>query len=192
MKASKIHDERAQGVVEFALIVTFLMMVFLGTVDYARFLYYDTALQSAARVGAEMAINHCTNASNCPDPNSSSTPVTDNYVLWGTYCEAQPYVGLQPSWTSCDNGTASTWAPTCASVSCTSCTNDICVYPADGSRSSGSQVTVAVGYKFHPISFLLDFVFTTQQCWTSSGGASQDDPTSNGHTLCSKAVGQVY
>jgi len=48
-----------------------------------------------------------------------------------------------------------------------------------------------VGYKFHPISFLLDWVFSTQQCWTSAGGAPLDDSTSNGHTLCASSVGKV-
>lgn len=196
MKLSRIHDERAQGVIEFALIVSVLMLLFLGTVDYARFLYYNTAVTNAARVGAELAGNHCVNETICADPNTASTTVTgDNYVLWAAYCEASPYVALTPSFSSCDNsGKLASWSPSCSS-GCSgglgsSCTNDICANPA--SRSQGTQVSVTVGYKFHPIAFLLDWVFTEHQCWTTGGGASSDDNISqNHHTLCATSTGKV-
>jgi Flp pilus assembly protein TadG len=189
MKLSRIHDEKAQGVVEFALIASVLVLLFVGTVDFARFLYYDTAIKSAARVGAEMASNHCLHAGPCADINTSKTATADAYVLWSTYCEASPYLSLSPSYPSCTPGTAYNWVPTCGSLGCTACTNDICVSPS--TRQSGTQVTVSVGYKFHPISFLLDWIFSTQQCWTSAGGAPLDDSTSNGHTLCASSVGKV-
>ena len=191
MKLSRrVQDERAQGVVEFAFIITVLMLLFLGTVDYARFLYYDTAIRSAARVGAEYATNHCTNETNCPDPLSAQNAVTDPYILWATYCEANPYVSLQPSYSSCTPGTDVSWAPSCAVLACQSCTNDICVYPA--TRKPGDSVTVSVGYTFHPIAFMLDWIFTAGQCWTAAGGASQDDSiATNGHTLCATSVGRV-
>jgi Flp pilus assembly protein TadG len=198
MKISRLHDERAQGVVEFAFIVSVLTLLFVGVVDYSRFLYYNTAIQSAARVAAEDAGNHCINATNCADPNTASTTATtDTYVLWDAYCEAQPYVSLTPAFTSCDNnGSSSSWTPT-MSGSGSNCANDVCVYPACAStlscsRSSGTQVTVSVGYKFHPIAFLLDWAFQEKSCWTASGGASQDvSVASNHHTLCATAVGRV-
>lgn len=168
------------------------MLLFLGTVDYARFLYYDTAVRNAARVGAELAGNHCVNATICADPNTASTtPTANNYVLWAAYCEAAPYVSLQPTFTTagCDNnGNSAAWSPTADSGS--NCDNDICVFP--GNRSAGTQVTVSVGYKFHPIAFLLDWVFTEQQCWTTGGGAPEDDSIARSHhTLCASSVGRV-
>jgi len=190
MKLSKIHDERAQGVVEFAFIVSVLMMLFVGTVDYARFLYYDTAIRNAARVGAETASNHCAYPGSCgQDPS----PVSDTYILWSTYCESNPYVSLNPAFASsnCQPGSSSFssgWTPSCTSsapFSCSPCVNDVCVSPGDGSRSSGTPVTVTVGYKFHPIAFLLDWVFTPQSCF------SGDTTSVNGHTLCASATGRV-
>jgi hypothetical protein len=190
MKLSRIHDEAAQGVIEFAIVASVLVLLFVGTVDFARFLYYDTAINSAARVGAEMASNHCWAAGPCSDPNNGSTATADAYVLWSTYCEASPYLSLTPSYSGgCTAGQSASWVPSCGSLGCTPCTNDICVYP--GTRNKGVQVTVSVGYKFHPITFLLDWIFSTQQCWTASGGASTDDSTSNGHTLCATSVGRV-
>jgi Flp pilus assembly protein TadG len=42
MKLSRMHrEERAQGVIEFAVIAMILMFTFLGTVDFARFMYRD-------------------------------------------------------------------------------------------------------------------------------------------------------
>jgi Flp pilus assembly protein TadG len=190
MKRSIVQDERAQGVVEFALIVSVLMLLFVGTVDYARFLYYNTAVTNAARVGAELASNHCVNETICADPNTASTTVTaDNYVLWASYCEASPYVALTPSFSSCDNsGKLASWSP--AATSGTNCGNDICVSPS--TRSQGTKVSVTVGYKFHAIAFLLDWVFTEHQCWTAAGGgASDDNVAQNHHTLCATSTGKV-
>src|SRR5579872_2268444 len=98
MRLHRIHDEDAQGVVEFALVSVVLLWLFLGTVDFARFLYYDVGITSAARVGAETAINHCPFASsNC---GVSPTVVPDTLVLWRTYCEANPAPALTPKYTS--------------------------------------------------------------------------------------------
>jgi hypothetical protein len=87
--------EGAQGVIEFALIITALLLVFLGTVDFSRFLYYDTAVRNAARVGAEAAINHCFNDTTC---DSSATAASNDFVLWSVFCEAEPFDILLPTY----------------------------------------------------------------------------------------------
>lgn len=89
------HGEDAQGVIEFALIVTALLLVFLGTVDFSRFLYYTTAISNAARTGAEAASNHCFTRSNCA---TSSTPASADFVMWSVYCEARPLSNFKPSY----------------------------------------------------------------------------------------------
>jgi Flp pilus assembly protein TadG len=177
-----IQDEKAQGVIEFALMFSVLMLLFLGTVDYARFLYYDTAIRSAARVGAETASNHCP----LPGCSSSGSPVADAYVAWQTTCSPQPYVTLQPQYTPCQApaGASSTWTPAC-STNCTNCTYDVCINPAAGSRSQGTQVTVTVGYSFKPLTFLMDQFFPEQSCFTG------DSTATNHHTLCAASVGRV-
>lgn len=172
--------EEAQGVVEFALMATVLLTLFLGAIDYGRWLYYGTAVQSAARVGAETASNHCPFAAGGCGSNPAA--VGDAFVQWKTYCEAESYVVLKPTYQSCTAGTSSTWTPTCSS-SCTGCTYDICVSPA--TRSTGTQVTVYVGYSFKPISFLMAPFFADQSCYTG------DSTATNHHTICASAVGLV-
>jgi hypothetical protein len=98
------RGEGAQGVIEFALIITALLLVFLGTVDFSRFLYYQTAIDNAVRVGAESTINHCYSHSAC---GSSATATTADDALWSTYCEAKAYITLLPSYTQATTGAPS-------------------------------------------------------------------------------------
>jgi len=187
-----VQDENAQGLIEFALILTILMILFLGAVDYSRFLYYDQALQSAARVGAETASNHCPYASSSCGQTLVAT--SDTYVMWSTYCEAAPYIKATPSYTSCVAGSYSSWTPTCAHLPCTNCLNDICVSPpclndicvSPSDRASGKQVTVAMGWSFKPISFYMSQFFSDTSCFTG------DVTTVNHHTICASAVGKVF
>jgi len=192
-KLSIVHDESAQGVVEFAFIAMILMFIFLGTVDYGRFLYYDTALQSAVRTGGETAINRCYNPVIC---GTSSAPTPEDYVVQATYCEAAPYMKLQPAVTTCapcmTATTTSSYPPT---SSCTSpcgtaclsnvCQQDICISP-NGTLQDQQDVTVTAGYSFKPISFLMSPFFKDQKCWDS------DSTSSNHHTLCANSTGRVF
>jgi hypothetical protein len=192
MRSSRIHDERAQGVVEFALIVTVLMLLFLGTADFARFLYYQSAIQNSARVGAEAAGKQCVSID-----AACGTPSND-YVLQAAVCEAKPYVAFQmatsivscspcgPKSTACANGP-------CGSSGCQACPTsgqDVCVSrdsTSTGCSTSQPCVTVSAGYNFQPISFFLtvnSWLFPARSCWGS-------DPTSNGHTLCASSEGRT-
>lgn len=176
-----VSDERAQGLVEFALVASVLFFIFLGTVDFARFLYYQTSLQASARVGAEAASNHCPYySSNC---DLTTTPTSDSFVMWKTSCEANPYTALKPQYSSCSTANTSTsWTPSCAG-SCTPCTQDICVSPS--SRSEGSSVSVTVGYSFKPITILMSPFFPDKSCF------SGDSTSTNHHTLCASSTGRV-
>jgi hypothetical protein len=180
MRLRRIHDEQAQGVIEFALIATVLMLLFLGTVDYARFLYYDVAITSAARIGAETASNHCAFASSACE--TTDTPVTDTLIMWNAYCEATPAPLLVPHYSGCAASASSTWTPTCVGT-CTNCAEDMCVSPE--SRTNGTQVTISVGYSFKPFSpWMLPF-FSDVSCYTG------DTTSTNHHTICAKSVGKV-
>src|SRR6266567_8284067 len=96
--ALRLGDESAQGMIEFAFMIMFLMLLFLGSVDYGRFLYYDLGISSAARVAATTASNHCVSRQNCGDYSTGSG---DAWVIQSAYCESTR-LGLQPSVTSCD------------------------------------------------------------------------------------------
>lgn len=217
MKRAKGNGEEAQSLIEFALFGIVLVSFFLGTVDLGRFLYYDNAIRSAARVGAGVASNHCAYADYACGTTSNSVAVTDNFVMWSTYCEAAPhanlnlgqytpptpnqsipntlaYVAADVSSQPCTpNDTSTTWAPKCGNgATCTNCANDICVAPT--SRTSSTTVAVSVGYDFQPITFFIAKFFSAQQCWSTSDNpaATIDDSLSNNHTLCARSVGRVY
>jgi TadE-like protein len=207
------HGEEAQAVLEILVIFPVLLLFFLGSVDFARFMYYSGALQSAARVGAEAASNHCPYAGTAC--GQSGTAVSDTFVIWATYCEAATAVNLnlgqypigQPNTTPSalhayksttispctPDDTSKTWTPTCnTGSSCANCTNDICVAPS--TRASSTQVSVSVGYDFRPITPLMDRFFSNQQCWLVSDTPAPlaNDPSSNNHTLSARALGGVY
>jgi hypothetical protein len=175
------RDENAQAVVEFAILATILFFLFQGTFDFARFVYYQTSITSAARVGAESAINHCPYASvNC---GTVTTATSDSLVMWRTSCEATSAVTLNPQYSSCSAGGSTAWTPTCVGT-CTNCAQDICVSPS--SRTSGTDVTVTVGYSFKPISLLMMPFFSSDRvCYPG------DSTSVNHHTLCASSTGRV-
>jgi hypothetical protein len=216
MRRGDRNGEQAQALIEFALFAIVLLYFFLGTVDLGRFLYYDNAIRSAARVGAGVASNHCAYAGYACGTTSNAVAVSDNFVMWSTYCEASSYVNLNlgqyplgqantmstgtqayvanGSFGPCaPNDSSKTWTPTCAGgASCSNCSNDICIAPS--ARSSGTDVSVSVGYDFQPITPLMSSFFSSRQCWLTSDSPapSASDSTSNNHTLCARSVGKVY
>jgi hypothetical protein len=174
--------ERAQGVVEFGFVITIVALLFMGTLDYARFLYFDTAIRSAARVGAEAASNHCAFAStNC---NLNPLAITDTLIMWNTSCEAMPSPILRPHYTACEASGGVSYAPSCVTGdSCTGCSEDICVSPS--ARIKGTQVTVTVGYSFKPYTLLMAPFFPDTSCFAG------DTASTNHHTICASSVGRV-
>jgi hypothetical protein len=179
------RDENAQGLIEFAILASVALLIFLGTVDFGRFLYYDNAIRSATRVGAEVASQHCPfRAGTCA---VSGSAVTSDYVLWATSCEAAGNVRLTPFYSPCTPGTTSTWTPASTCVgTCSNCVNDICVSSAVVAPDTHAQVTVNVGMNFRPINPVMSAFFQDQSCF------SGDDTTVNHHTLCAQSVGRVF
>lgn len=209
------RGERGQGVIEFALILSILMLLFLGTVDFARVMYYDLALGSAARVGAETAINHCV----APGQTCGYTSgVSDAFVMQATECESAGSVKLLPALdnattpasypcTPCPTGPCNTTLPvsTCDST-CVAhdCTNDVCIQTCtDGTcsdlssgstLSSGTLVKVTVGYDFTPISPILTgmanlpFVGPAVNLFKPTQCWPGDTAK---HTLCASSTGRV-
>src|SRR5947208_3672128 len=86
-------NEYAQSLIEFAFIAPILLLIFLGIVDYSRFMYFNQVIVSAARAGGETAINHCAYHATC---GMTDTPVGDDFIAQAVYCDAAPDVQLQP------------------------------------------------------------------------------------------------
>jgi TadE-like protein len=190
------RDEGAQGLIEFAILVSALMLIFLGTVDFSRFLYYDNAIRSAARVGAETAGNHCM-------PSCGQTLTTADFVVQSTVCESN--IGLKPQplqgCTNCKLTTSSPvrcndpYNPSASTYSavnpCAPCSQDVYVSPtyAPGSTlsppSTPTLITVSVGYGFKPISPIIGALFPEVACYLG------DSTTTNHHTLCASSYGKV-
>ena len=192
------RDEEAQGLIEFALLLTALSLIFVGVVDYSRFMYYQTSIQSAARVGAEVASNNCYRASGCT--NLSQVTINSG-IMQATECETSGAARL--SWNPsivCSNQSSDPCLSCTNSANwCSSTSNDpggnVCIQRyASGTPecttavstatvASGQCVKVIVGYNFHPLSLAVGRFFPKTACWSGD---------SFGHQLCATAVGTVY
>ena len=179
--ATAAREERAQGVLEFALISMVLLLIFAGTVDFSRVLYYQTAINNAARVGTEVAITPCSNSFTC----GRDLLATDDFVMQAATCATGPTVTLSPqiSCTNCiTSGTTCTNGP--CSTTCTNCAQDVCVVRSpSGSPADQQQVTVDVGYNFVPVAPIINQFFTRKACYSGDTTA---------HTICAQAVGRVF
>jgi hypothetical protein len=203
-----LGDESGQGLIEMALISMVLMFLLLGTVDFSRFLYYTNTIDSAARVGAEVAMLRCPGPSNCDVTHS--VPVTNDVVLQDTLCAANqnPYSSsmgftldssIAPTSTQCSGTPCDGISVSCAVTATEICGvgggNDVCITrgsattgtcsndPAGNqSPTSGQCVEVIIGWKFTPITPLINQFFHTQSCWVG------DTAT---HNLCASAIGKV-
>jgi Flp pilus assembly protein TadG len=179
---SRFHrDESAQGLVEFAILLMILLLLFAGTIDFSRWLYFDNAIRNAARVGAEMAINHCP----APGATCNSTAVTtDDAILHAAICEAQPDISLQPSFANCSPCTNTTCGGPCpitAPTDLESCaTQDVAISSATD-RASVVDVTVWVGYNFVPITPIMSKFFSSLTCGATTGV----------HDMCTNSIGRV-
>ena len=177
--------ERAQGLIEFAVIAPTIALIFLGVVDYSRFMYFNGAIASAARSGGDAVINHCPYHSTC---GMTDTPVGDDFVVQAVYCDAAPHVVLEPHAATCSSCLTTTCnsPTTICDSSCLAnvCYRDICINPLGATRTNGEDVTVTVGYNWKPITPMIAVFFPDKSCWAS-------DPASNHHTLCASATGNV-
>jgi TadE-like protein len=177
VKLSRFHrGEEAQGLVEFAILGMVLLLLFGGTMDFSRWLYFDNAIRNAARVGAETAINHC------PGPGTTCNTVavtSDDAILHAAVCEAQPDISLQPSFTSCTPCTDGTCGGPCTGLG-PCAVQDVAISSAT-TRASGSDLTVWVGYNFVPITPIINNFFHTVTC----GG------TTGVHDMCTYSNGHV-
>ena len=182
--AARVGDEGAQSMIELSLIVPFLILAFLGIVDYSRFMYFQQSISSAARTGADIAMNHCTDHSSC---GMVATPTADEFVIQATYCDAAPTVALRPAPVTCASSMTNVTPSSVCGTTCLAglCVQDICTSPTAATRVNGMDVTVYVGYRFQPITPLISHFLPVLACWPS-------DPLSNRHTVCARATGNVY
>src|SRR5436309_12657892 len=92
------QNEQAQGLLEFAFIAPTIVLIFLGVVDYSRFMYFKETIITAARSGGDTAINHCAFHTTC---GMTDTPVGDDFIVQSVYCDASPHIQLRPQAATC-------------------------------------------------------------------------------------------
>ncbi|HZQ19564.1 MAG TPA: TadE/TadG family type IV pilus assembly protein [Terriglobales bacterium] len=132
------RDERGQALVEFAMVIGFLVIFVVGILEMSLFLYNYAWLTDAAKEGVRYAIVHGASGSNPAGPTGTS--------------------GTSSSWSQCTNSNSSS-APSVASAVKTfaaaslhniSSMNVYVCYP-DGNNNPGSGVQVSVSYPYSPL-----------------------------------------
>ena len=86
-------SESGQAMIEFALVITAVFLVFLSMIQMIMLMYAYTTLADAAKEGLRYAIVHGTGNTNCSGPGSTSVTCPDitganvvTAVIGGTTC----------------------------------------------------------------------------------------------------------
>ena len=152
-----MSGRRGQALVEFALVVPVLFLLFLGIVETGRLVFYLHTLNNAAREGARYAIVHGENAlGGCPSGPLAPSSTLSACDPSGDRVRAAITIAatsLDPSGLSFgypgDGGFPLYWDP---GDDCTSATLPGCSTSAYNAR--GNNVTVRLQYSYSPIMLL--------------------------------------
>ncbi len=85
MRTRSRERERGTQLVEFALVLPFLLFMAMFVTEGAGFIRMHQVLNNAAREGARLSIvdsNQCVTSSGTPDPTCSTNPTIQNAVLY--------------------------------------------------------------------------------------------------------------
>lgn len=129
----KLHSQRGSTIVEFAIVVSGLMLFLLGIIDFGQALYTYHAVANAARIGSRYAIVRGTDAgSACGSYTDAACAASSGQIQSFVQSQAvlpSPAPSVSPSWS-----TASYYNP---GTSCNSSTH-----------GAGCLVSVQVTYPF--------------------------------------------
>jgi len=134
-------DERGQAIVEFALVIGFLVILLVSMLEMSLFLYNYAVLTDAAKEGVRYAIVHGSSTGNSLTGSVESAP-----------------------WSTCTTAATGGVLTTVQSYAAASLHNtsgmsvDLC-YP-DGNNNPGSGVQVNVSYPYSPL-FLTNWATVT-------------------------------
>lgn len=89
------HQSAGQTLVEFSLVVLFLVMVLIGTIDFARFFYTYATIANAAREGARYGIIYPQNVDggDSPDPDNITYRTRAKLLMLGQATE-EPFIEI--------------------------------------------------------------------------------------------------
>lgn len=111
--ASKSRLRRGSVLVEFAVMFPLMVLMALGTADFARVFYAGIAVANAARAGVQYGSVSAGNAGNFPGMQQAALNDAANQGLTGVTATATNYCGCNGSATavSCNTGTCAGAAP---------------------------------------------------------------------------------
>jgi Flp pilus assembly protein TadG len=129
--------QRGQAMVEFMLSIVFLVLLIVGMIEMAFFVYTYSVLADSAKEGVRYAIVHGASGTNSTGPTAGSA--------WST------------PWSTCTSSKASTATPVVnvvkqyaiGSFHGTGTMNINVCYP-DGTNAAGNAVIVTVNYMYQP------------------------------------------
>lgn len=124
-----LHGHPAQALVELALILPLLTMLFLGAIDLTRAFYTYIVLENATREAARLAIDY---------PNQ----YTDTYICAAATREAQGFVTL-----SCSGGSPNVTVSPAANAGATPPTRE----------SGHSAVKITATSTFQPVTIFIEW-----------------------------------
>jgi Flp pilus assembly protein TadG len=84
MRSSRRAGQRGAAAVEFALVLPFLMLIVLGTIDWGYFFFVEQIVTNAAREGARVG-SLTPNDPAAPDPAADATAVAEAEGTAETY-----------------------------------------------------------------------------------------------------------
>jgi len=89
------REQRGQSLVEFSLVLVFLIVVLIGVIDFARFFFTYGTIANAAREGARYGIIYPANvhAGHSADPDNITYRTRESLALLGNAMET-PYIQI--------------------------------------------------------------------------------------------------
>lgn len=96
IKARRPGRASGQTLLEFSLVIIFLVLVMIGTIDFARFFYTYATFANAAREGARYGIIYPNNihAGFSPDPDNITYRTRSKLLMMGTSTESAPNIAI--------------------------------------------------------------------------------------------------
>jgi Flp pilus assembly protein TadG len=96
------HTTNGQGLVEFALVIPLILLLFMGIFDFGRAIYAYNTVANAARQGARVAaVNQANpgppNDTSCAEDQPVENAVTPHMSIRGCAAQAGIALGIQPS-----------------------------------------------------------------------------------------------
>ena len=158
-----LGNSQGSSLVEFAVVLTVLLTIIFGIMDFSRFLYVYHFVSGAARDGSRYAMvrGYTYHGTSC----ASTVPTQPTFACNATTTNVQSYVQAlaPPAVVSGSLTVTTTWpgtVPTGALASCASATSV---------ESPGCLVEVEVSYPFH---FIFPYLSTSTFTMTSTSEVS--------------------